>query len=201
VATRDARIDAYIAKSPEFAQPILKHLRDVVHAAVPDVEETMKWSIPHFDYNGMMCSMAAFKAHCAFGFWKGTLVTGNTEKAREAAGSLGRLTSIKDLPPKKELIALVKKAAQLNDDGVKAPTRGDTRTPKPDLPTPPDLAAALAKSKKAKTAFDAFPPSHRREYIEWITSAKADDTRQRRLDQAIEWMAEGKSRNWKYERK
>lgn len=201
MATRDARIDAYIAKSPEFAQPILKHLRDVVHAAVPDVEETMKWSIPHFDYNGMMCSMAAFKAHCAFGFWKGTLVTGNTEKAREAAGSMGRITSIKDLPPKKELIALVKKAAQLNDDGVKTPTRGAVRTPKPDLPTPPDLAAALATNKKAKTAFDAFPPSHRREYIEWITSAKADDTRQRRLDQAIEWIAEGKSRNWKYERK
>lgn len=201
MATRDARIDAYIAKSPEFAQPILKHLRDVVHAAVPDVEETMKWSVPHFDYNGTMCNMAAFKAHCAFGFWKGTLVTGNTEKAREAAGSMGRITSIKDLPPKKELIALVKKAAKLNEEGVKTPTRGSERVPKPELPMPADLAAALGRNKKAKAAFDAFPPSHRREYIEWITGAKGEDTRKRRVAQAIEWMAEGKSRNWKYERK
>ena len=196
---KDPRVDDYIAKSPEFAQPILKYLRDVVHNAVPEVEETMKWSVPHFDYEGTMCSMAAFKAHCAFGFWKGTLVTGKNPKSEEAAGSLGRITTIKDLPPKKELIALLKKAAQLNELGVKTPTRSGA--PKADLPVPPDLNRALAKNKKAKAAFDAFAPSHRREYIEWITSAKAEETRARRLGQAIEWMAEGKSRNWKYDKK
>ena len=201
MGTRDARVDEYIAKSPEFAKPILKYIRDTVHAAVPEVEETMKWSVPHFDYKGTMANMAAFKAHCALGFWKGTLVTGKMPKSEESAGSMGRIESLQDLPKKKELTALFKKAASLNDEGVKSPTRGVARTPKPELPTPDDLAKALGKNKKAKAAFDAFSPSHRREYIEWITEAKAEETRKRRLEQAIEWMGEGKSRNWKYERK
>ena len=195
---RDRHIDAYIEKSADFAKPILEYIRDVVHAAVPDVEETMKWSFPHFDYKGMMCSMAAFKEHCAFGFWKAPLVLGDAAK-REAMGHFGRLTTVKDLPPKREFIALVKKAAQLNEQGVKLlrPRRG----PRREVETPDDLAAALKKDKKAQSAFEKFPPSHRHEYIEWITEAKTEGTRQRRLDQAVEWMSEGKPRNWKYMRK
>src|SRR5437899_3345697 len=136
---RDRHIDAYIEKSADFAKPILEYIRDVVHAAVPDVEETMKWSFPHFDYKGMMCSMAAFKEHCAFGFWKAPLVLGDAAK-REAMGHFGRLTTVKDLPPKREFIALVKKAAQLNEQGVKLlrPRRG----PRREVETPDDLAAA-----------------------------------------------------------
>ena len=188
---RDPRIDAYIAKAADFAKPIIEYVRDVVHEAVPEIEETMKWSTPSFEYKGPLCGIAAFKEHCAFGFWKQSLVMG-TKAAR------ARVTSIKDLPPRKEFVRLMKKAAKLNDEGVKVPRA--PKAPKPPVETPKELAAALAKNKKAKAAFDAFPPSHRREYIEWITEAKSDETRQRRVTQAIEWMAEGKSRNWKYER-
>ena len=199
MGTRDPRIDAYIAKSADFAQPILEHIRDVVHAACPTVEETMKWSFPHFMYNGMLCSMASFKQHCSFGFWKGALIFGS-ERDREAMGQFGRITKLSDLPSKKELMAYVKKAMALNDEGAKVP-----KVRKPDLPRrvvpaepPSDLAAALKKNAKARATFEGFPPSHRREYIEWITEAKRDETRQKRLAQTIEWLAEGKQRNWKY---
>ena len=192
---RDPRIDAYIAKSADFAKPILESLREIVHNAVPDVEETMKWSMPAFDYKGPLCNMAAFKAHCAFGFWKGSLVVGDV--AKEAMGHLGRITSVKDLPPKKELARMIKEAARLNEDGVKVERA--PRTPKKALEMPDDLSAALKKNKKASAAFESFPPSHRREYIEWITEAKREDTRARRVAQAVEWMAEGKSRHWKYQ--
>ena len=193
MGSRDARIDAYIANAADFAKPIIKYVREVVHEAVPDIEETMKWSTPSFDYKGPLCGIAAFKEHCAFGFWKQKLVMGPGVEARE------RVRSVKDLPPRKELLKLMKKAAQLNDEGVKVPKA--KKAPKPPLETPKDLTAALAKNKKAKATFEDFSPSHRREYVEWITDAKSEETRQRRLDQAIEWMAEGKARNWKYERK
>jgi uncharacterized protein YdeI (YjbR/CyaY-like superfamily) len=194
---RDPRVDAYIKKSADFARPILEYIREVVHAAVPDVEETMKWSFPHFDHNGIMCSMAAFKEHGVFGFWKAPLVLGDLGK-RDAMGHFGRLTTVKDLPPKKEFITLVRKAARLNEQGVKL---SRPRRERKNVETPDDLAAALKKDKKAQSAFEKFPPSHRRDYIEWITEAKTEGTRQRRLDQAVEWMSEGKSRNWKYMRK
>lgn len=199
MATHDPRVDAYIAKSAAFAKPILEHLRAVVHAGCPGAEETIKWGLPHFDYEGPLCHMAAFKAHCAFGFWKGALVLGDDSKAGSAMGQMGRLTAISDLPPKKELIGLVKKAARLNEEGIAAPRA--RKTPKPPPKTPPDLAAALKKNAKARTTFDGFPPSHKREYIEWITEAKTEPTRQKRLAQTLVWLAEGKSRNWKYERK
>jgi uncharacterized protein YdeI (YjbR/CyaY-like superfamily) len=198
MGTRDPRVDAYIEKSAEFARPILKHLRKIVHTACPEVEETMKWSVPHFDYKGeMMCSMASFKGHCAFGFWKASLVLGE-KAAGGAMGHLGRITSLDDLPPDRTLASYIRKAAKLNDEGVKA-----ARTPrraKPELEVPEDLTRALKKNKKALTAFDAFPPSHKREYVEWIVDAKREDTRKRRVASAIEWIAEGKSRNWKYAR-
>ncbi|SFU93177.1 YdeI/OmpD-associated family protein [Pseudoduganella namucuonensis] len=196
----DPRIDAYIANSAEFARPILEHLRAVVHEACPDAEETMKWSFPHFEYKGMLCSMASFKAHCSFGFWKGELlIAAADDKGKEAMGQFGRITSIEDLPPRKTLAAYVKKAMKLNDDGVKAPGRAKPATPRA-VVTPDYLDAALARREPALANFNAFTPGKRREYIEWLEEAKTEATRLRRLEQAVEWIAEGKSRNWKYEK-
>lgn len=197
MGTRDPRVDAYIARSAPFAQPILEHIRSVVHEACPDVEETMKWSMPHFMHHGMLAGMSAFKAHCAFGFWKGKLVVPEQEK--EAMGQFGRIERIKDLPPRRKLVGYVRAAMRLNEEGVAAPRATRAKAKKP-LPLPPDLARALGRSRKAKATFDSFPPSHRREYIEWITEAKREETRARRVAQAVEWIAEGKARNWKYEK-
>lgn len=194
MGNRDPRIDAYIAKSADFAKPILRYLRETIHAACPDVQETIKWGTPNFDYHGIMCGMAAFKEHCAFGFWKAKLIVG--ESSDEAMGQFGRVTSIDDLPSKKALTGYVKKAMELNASGVTVP-----REPKPKRKAPavPDeLRRALGRNTSARTAFDAFSPSHQREYIEWITEAKTDETRTRRVETAVEWIAEGKPRNWKY---
>lgn len=193
---RDPRVDGYIRKAPDFAKPILTHIRDVVHAACPEVEEDLKWSVPAFMYKGMLCGMASFKQHATFGFWKHDLVTGSPRV--EGSMGFGRLTQVSDLPPKKELAGYVKRAAALNDAGIKperTPMRG---APKPPAKAPADLAAALKKSKKAQATFDAFSPSAKREYVEWVTEAKTEDTRARRIQTAVEWMAEGKQRNWKY---
>jgi uncharacterized protein YdeI (YjbR/CyaY-like superfamily) len=200
--TIDPRIDAYIAAAPDFAKPILDHLRAIIHAACPEVEETMKWSFPHFMYKGMLCGMSAFKAHCALGFWKGELLIAKTDdKGKEAMGQFGRIASVKDLPSKKELTVLVKRAMKLNDDGVKAaPGRTKAAAPKPAPTTPPYLAEALATRPSALEHYTAFTPSKQREYVEWLEEAKTDATRLRRLEQAVEWIAEGKARNWKYEK-
>lgn len=197
-ASRDPRIDAYIDKSADFAKPILARLRELVHEACPQVEETIKWGMPTFVYaGGILCSMAAFKAYATFGFWKHALVVGEGVE-REGMGSYGRMASLKDLPPKKTLVAHIRKAMKLNEDGVKSPAARKTG-PKPPSETPADLLAALKKNKAAQATFDAFPPSCKREYIEWIVEAKREETRQKRLAQTIEWLAEGKRRNWKYE--
>lgn len=197
MGTRDPRVDAYIARSAEFARPILAHLRDIVHSACPEVEETLKWNAPHFMYHGMLAGMSAFKAHCAFGFWRGSLVTGGDGGIEtQAMGQFGRITSLRDLPPKREIVGYVKKAMQLNEAGVKARPR--KHPPRPELPVPVELTAALRKHPKARATFEAFSPSHQREYVEWIAEAKTDETRKRRLASALEWMSEGKSRNWKY---
>jgi uncharacterized protein YdeI (YjbR/CyaY-like superfamily) len=199
MGTRDPRIDAYIAKSPEFAKPILTHLREVIHSACPDVEETMKWSAPTFMYHGMLANMAAFKHHCAFGFWKGSLVFGEKpDTAEEAAGQFGRITKVSDLPPKKILAAHVKKAMELNEQGVKVPPRMKKRRPAAEVEIPDALTAALQKNRKALATFESFSPSHRREYADWIAEAKREETRQRRVETAVEWMAEGKPRHWKH---
>ena len=195
----DPRIDEYIARQADFARPILEYLRAVVHEACPAVEETLKWSAPSFVHaGGILCGMAAFKQHASFGFWKHALVVGEGQ-AREGMGSYGKLTSIRDLPPKKQLLAHVRKAMKLNEQGVKTPTVRRNTTPKPPAEAPADLAAALKKNARAKATFDAFPSGQKREYIEWLAEAKRDETRQKRLVQAVEWMAEGKRRNWKYE--
>ncbi len=198
MGTRDDRVDAYISKSAEFARPILTHLRDIVHVVCPDVEETMKWSFPHFMYKGMLCSMASFKEHCSFGFWKSSLIVQKTEEAAEKGmGQFGRITRLSDLPSKKVLSGYIREAMKLNDAGVKAPTRTKPKSPK-EVVVPAELTKALHKNKKALATFEKFPPSHKREYIEWIAEAKTEATRTRRLETAIEWMAEGKPRNWKY---
>ena len=195
MGTRDKRIDAYIANAADFARPILVHLRETVHAACPDCEETVKWSMPAFTYHGILCIMAAFKAHATFGFWKHELLLGPRES--DAMGSFGRITAVKDLPPKKELTTLIKRAMKLNEDGVTAPRARPVR-PRPDVAVPTELTSALARNRKARLAFEAFSPSHRREYLEWITEAKSPETRARRVSTAIEWMSEGKSRHWRY---
>ncbi|MFQ6312339.1 YdeI/OmpD-associated family protein [Lysobacter capsici] len=215
----DPRIDAYIAQAAPFAQPILEHLRAVVHAACPQVEETIKWGMPSFVYGGkILCGMGAFKQHATFGFWQGASVVGaSPERSREAMGQFGRLTKVGDLPGKRELSKLLKQAMVLIDARGKK-TAGKpaanktpagrtatsdvpaskTRAPKPPVVIPDDLAAALKKNAKARATYAAFPVSQQREYVEWIESAKREQTRSSRVAQAVEWMAEGKIRNWKY---
>lgn len=215
----DPRIDAYIAQAAPFAQPILEHLRAVVHAACPQVEETIKWGMPSFVYGGkILCGMGAFKQHATFGFWQGASVVGaSPERSREAMGQFGRLTKVGDLPGKRELSKLLKQAMALIDARGKK-TAGKpaanktlagrtatsdvpaskTRAPKPPVVIPDDLAAAFKKNAKARATYAAFPVSQQREYVEWIESAKREQTRSSRVAQAVEWMAEGKIRNWKY---
>jgi uncharacterized protein YdeI (YjbR/CyaY-like superfamily) len=201
MGTRDDRIDAYIERSADFAQPILRYLREVVHKACPDVEETMKWSFPHFMHHGMLCSMASFKQHCAFGLWKASLILeqGGT-KAEQAMGHFGRITSVDDLPPRALLIDYIQRGMRLNEAGTKAPARKQPQKDRPEAEVPDDLTAALEANEAALATFNGFSPSARREYVEWITEAKSAATRQKRLQQAVEWMAEGKQRHWKYQR-
>ena len=193
--TTDPRIDTYIEKSADFAKPILMRIREVVHAACPDAEETIKWSMPFFMHGGKnLAHMAAFKAHCGFGFWNEVAATG---KGGEAMGQFGRLTTVKDLPAKAELAKIVKKAAAAIDAGEK-PARMRRAEPKPPPQAPADLQAALKRSEKARKTYEAFTPGRQREYVEWIVEAKRQETREKRVLQAIEWMEEGKSRHWKY---
>jgi len=196
--SKDQRIDLYIGKAQPFAQPILRHLRALVHEACPEVEETIKWGFPHFDHRGaMLCSMAAFKAHAVFGFWRGPQLVGAASRNGEAMGDFGRLTSIAELPSRARLKALVKRAMKLNEAGVKRVARKKSAPKKPVVP-PRDLVAALDADARARAVFAAFPPSQRREYVEWIREAKTAATRERRIATAVDWMSEGKPRNWKY---
>lgn len=199
MSVHDPRVDAYIAKSADFAQPILQHLRSLVHEACPQVQESIKWGAPSFGYAGsILCGMAAFKHHVSFGFWKHALVMGEGIE-RDGMGSFGKMASLSDVPSKKTMGSLIRKAMRLNEQGVKTPAARKSAGPRVPLETPPDLLVALNRNGKAKATFDAFSPSARREYVEWVGEAKRDETRQRRIAQAVEWMAEGKQRNWKYQ--
>jgi uncharacterized protein YdeI (YjbR/CyaY-like superfamily) len=191
---KDPRIDAYIAKSREFAKPILKYLRTVVHEGCPECEETLKWGMPAYTYEGILAMTPSFKEHCAFVLWKHSLIT---DIRRDAMGGLGKIRSLSDLPARKTLIGYVRKAAKLNEQGVKSPSRSKDRPKKP-VRVPPELKAALAKSSKARAVFEAFPPSHKREYCDWISGAKTPETKSRRLKTAMEWITVGKPHNWKY---
>ena len=196
----DPRVDAYIAKAQPFAQPVMTHLRKLVHKVCPEVEETIKWGFTAFDYKGPFCTMASFKAHCAFGFWKTKLIADPEGiLSRHSMGSLGKLTSLKDLPSDKVLTAFIKAAMKLNEEGVKLPKPKKSATPQP-LVIPDYITKALKKDKKALATFEAFAPSHRKEYVAWITEAKTEETRNRRIATMIELLKEGKSRNWKYQR-
>jgi uncharacterized protein YdeI (YjbR/CyaY-like superfamily) len=202
MASKDKRIDNYISKAQPFAQPILKKLRELLHKACPEVTETIKWGMPSFEYNGPMFGMASFKQHCVGGFWKSKLLKDPKNllgerkvQGGDAMGNLGRMTSIKDLPPDKALIAFVKQHMKLNEEGIKVEKKPVV---KKELIVPKELTSALNKNKKAKETFEKFPPSGKREYAEWIADAKTDATRDRRLTDAIQWMEEGKPRMWKY---
>jgi hypothetical protein len=221
MGAKDPRVDAYIAKSPEYAKPILNHLRAIVHKGCPDVTETIKWGMPSLEYKGPFCGFAAFKKHCVFGFWKSALLfapardsAGKESQSKNAAiedarrklnwGARGRdpvpacITTLDDLPSDAIILKLIKQAAKLNDDGIKLPARPKGK--KPPVRVPKEFATALRKIKKAAANFDAFSPSHKREYVEWIVEAKTDETRERRIATAIEWIAGGKSRHWKYQK-
>lgn len=206
MATKDKRIDAYIAKAEPFAKPILTHIRALVHKACPDVEETMKWSFPHFGYKGsMMCSMASFKQHAVMGFWKATLMKDAAKLTAMAQteismGHLGKLTSLKDLPSDKIILAYVKDAMRLNEENIKLPAKKKTTETK-EVKVPGFLKTALQKNGKAKSTFDAFSQSNKKEYVDWLNEAKTEVTREKRLKDAIEWMSEGKIRHWKYQKK
>ncbi|QYM80105.1 YdeI/OmpD-associated family protein [Horticoccus luteus] len=199
----DPRIDAYIAKSAPFAQPILRHLRALVHAAAPEVEETIKWNMPNFVRGGkILCGMAAFKAHCSFGFWH----RGMTEllvkegfATEEAMGHLGRITGPGDLPSDATLRRFIKAAAKLMDSAPARPRPAPS--PRIALRVPADLATALRTHAAAAATFKAFSYSKRKDYIEWLTEAKRPATREQRLATTLEWLAAGKARNWKYERR
>jgi uncharacterized protein YdeI (YjbR/CyaY-like superfamily) len=190
-------VDAYIAKVPPFARPILEKVRERVHSVVPDVEEAIKWSAPGFTLDGkILLMLAAFKQHAALNFWRGQEIGDGSTKAG-AMGQFGRLTSLRDLPPDPELDSLIREAAELSK---KAPApRKPKHAPKPPPEMHPEFEAALADAPKARSAFERFAPSHRREYLEWIAEAKQDATRSKRIATTIEWLSEGKRRNWKYE--
>lgn len=202
VSSRDPRIDAYIERAAPFAQPILRELREAVHEACPQVGESIRWSMPSFSHAGaILCQMAAFKQHASFGYWKHALVmVGRDGEAmeRDGMGSYGKMASTSDIPPRKRLLAHIRKAMKINEEGTRTPAARKA-VPKPAAELPAELVAALKTNKAALATFDAFPPSCRREYIAWITEAKREQTRAQRLAQTIEWLAEGKRRNWKYE--
>ena len=197
---KDKRIDAYIAKAAPFARPILTHLRKLVHSACPEISEDIKWGMPSFLYRDkILCGMAAFKAHTAFGFWHqgmNKLLEAKYGKSLEAMGLMGRITSPADLPGDKTMLGFIKSAVKFHDSGT--PARPKPK-PKPALPIPADLAAGLKRSKKAGAAWADFSPSARREYIEWVAEARRPATRESRLLTTLEWVGEGKRRNWKYE--
>ena len=194
--SNDPRIDAYIAKAAPFARPILEHVRERVHAAAPEAEETMKWSSPAFTVDGkILLGMSAFKAHAAVGFWRAMEM--GVEVSKEAMGQFGKLTSVSDLPPDAEFDSMIRQGVELAKK-VPAP-RKVKHEPKPPAALHPEFASALKANPKAKEVLDAFPPSAQREYLDWISEAKQDATRSKRIDDAIEWLSEGKRRHWRYE--
>jgi uncharacterized protein YdeI (YjbR/CyaY-like superfamily) len=196
------KVDAYIEKAQPFAQPVLTHLRALMHKACPDVEEAIKWSMPFFVYKGqILANIAAFKAHCSFGLWGGeisAIMRKDGVLSDDGMGKLGKITSLKDLPSDKALLGYIREAAAFVEGGGKTMQKKPT-APKPEAEVPAELTAALKKNKAASTTFTAFSPGCRREYVDWITEAKRPETRDKRVAQAVDWMAEGKQRNWKYQ--
>lgn len=202
MAEKSEKINAYILNAKPFAKPILEHIRNLVHAACPQVEEKIKWGFPHFDYKGqMMCSMAGFKQHCAFVFWKASLIDPALDKmakSESAMGHLGRITDLNKLPSDKTIMRWIKKAMQLNDAGIKISKSKPSEKKKSELIIPDDLFSALNKNKHAIKAFSKFSYSQKNEYIQWVEEAKTEATRNKRIETTVIWVSEGKIRNWKY---
>ena len=196
--TKDPRVDAYIDKAQDFAKPILKHLRKLVHETCPEVKETLKWSMPSFEYKGILCGFAAFKHHATFGFWKHSLLGLGDRVDLGAMGSFGRLQSMKELPSDTKIKKLIKEAMRLNDEGITVKRKVSRE--KKEIVVPAILLEALARNDKAAETFNNFPPSCKKEYAQWIEEAKTEPTRDKRLATTIEWLSEGKRRNWKYEK-
>jgi uncharacterized protein YdeI (YjbR/CyaY-like superfamily) len=202
MGTFDTRVDAYIEKSADFARPILNHLRGLIHMASPEISETIKWGFPHFDYKGTVCSMASFKQHCAFGFWKSSLLPDPhhllNSGAETAMGQFGRICTLDDLPEDEIMIEYIKNAVMLNEAAVKVPQKRKPASASIDLEIPDYFMEALSKNPLAHAAFEEFSNSHKKEYLEWITEAKTEQTREKRMATTLLWLSEGKSRNWKY---
>jgi hypothetical protein len=199
MTARDPRVDAYIAESAGFARPILKRLRKLIHQGCPAAAETIKWGCPFFDYHGLLCGFAAFKAHCSLFFWRDIDVSNGLEKTNTAGagmGQFGKITSLADLPKDSVLLSCVQAAVEQRDAPASKPKRA--RQPAQERPVPTDLKRALAANAKAAATFKNFAPSHRRAYLDWIAEAKQPATRERRLHTTIEWLAEGKPQNWRY---
>lgn len=200
---KDKRVDAYIAKSATFAQPILKHFRQLVHEACPEVEENIKWGCPSFDYKGMLFGMAAFKQHCAFTFWKAALMNDKQKifslAENAAMGQLGQIKKLSDLPSDKILLEYLTEAVRLNEDDIKLPQK--PKAGAKDLNIPDYFIKTVGKNKNALQTFEGFSYSNKKDYVEWVIEAKTENTRNKRLATAIEWMGEGKPRNWKYLKK
>ncbi len=201
----DQRVDLYIEGAAEFAKPLLKHLRELVHKASPDITETIKWGFPFWGYKGDVCYMASFQHHCSFGFWKRALLPDphhllKKSADKEVMGQLGRLTTLADLPKDSILIDYIQNAILLNERGITIAKKRANRS-KSELIIPAYFTQALDKNPQAKTTFDQFSHYHQKEYVEWITEAKTEVTRQKRMNTALEWLSEGKPRNWKYIKK
>lgn len=205
MGTKDKRIDAYIAKSADYAKPILAHLRKLINKTCPEVTETIKWGMPAFEYKGPFIFFAAFKKHAVLSFWKAALMSDakflTGKGTKESMGNLGRIESIEDLPKDKILINWIKDAMKLNESGIKFNPSSKPKHKKNEYSMHPDFEKALSKNKAAKKTFESFSPSHKKEYLEWIGEVKTDETREKRINTAIDWIAEGKSRNWKYQKK
>jgi len=196
------RVDAYIAKSADFAKPILIHIRELVHRAAPELTEIIKWGFPFFDYKGPVCQMAAFKQHCAFGFWKEKMLSDprgylKVDGEESSAGSFGQIVSLSDLPPDEVLIDFIHQAIAINEKGLKVEKK--PAAPKAELSMPPEFEKMLIGNSVAIGHYENFSPSKKREYLEWFAEAKSEATREKRMEQALEWIAEGKSRHWKYQ--
>lgn len=197
------QVDNFILKAQPFAHPILNHIRALVHHTCPEAEEKIKWGMPFFDYKGeMMCHMAAFKHHCAIGFWKASLMKDKAlmqhASSESSMGHIGKITCLDDLPSDKKIIAWIKEAMKLNEDGIKVNKVKSTKDEA--IEAPAYFLKELKQNKEALKTFNAFTYSCKKEYIVWITDAKTETTREKRMSQAIEWMAEGKKRMWKYEK-
>ena len=195
--TKDKRVDAYIAKAQPHAKPVLTKIREMVHEGAPDCEEDIKWGAPAFVQGGILLIMAGFKQHCGVNFWNGSQFIPAARREGEGPGNIGKIYSVDDLPPKKEFLGWVKKAVDAAATG-ESPIKRRPAKPRKQLEMPDFFLAAIKKNKRALATYEAFSPSKQRDYIEWITDAKTDATRAKRMAQAVEWMAEGKPRMWKY---